>query len=218
MIFALLFVIGLFAINSEGRVWISIGTSLIAGAIISLLTLWIDQIRNAEQIRMAELIDSGLHTAFERRNLPEYELLVPKADAIDVAGYTLKSFSEQNEHHLQYRASKGKPITVRILLVDPLTEAAKVMEAAEGMNPGTYKGLCDSVISRLGHIEGVKIRFLGRPLSMMIYRIDKFLYTGPFPASGKSSVAFTLKLEDPGWLYEHQTKEFDALWSEARTA
>ena len=202
--------------NSDEQVWNSIGTSLIAGSIIPLLTLWIDQIRNAEQIRMAELIGSGLHTAFERRNLPEYETLVPKADAIDVAGYTLKSFSEQNDHHLRARADQGKPINVRILLVDPSTEAAAVMEQSEGLEPGTYRSLCDSVVKRLGDIEGVKIRFLGRPLSMMIYRIDKFVYTGPFPASGKSGTAFTLKLEESGWLEERQIKEFDELWGEAK--
>lgn len=208
---------GIVAINSNSQVWISLGTSLVAGATIALLTLWIDQLRNAEQVRMAELIDSGLHSAFERRNLAEYESLVPEADAIDVAGYTLKSFTEQNETHLRTRAERGKPITVRVLLVDPSTEAAKVMESSEGMQPKTYESLCKSVVTRLGDIEGVEIRFLARPLSMMIYRIDKFVYTGPFPASGKSSTAFTLKLEEPGWLYEHQLKEFNELWDEAYT-
>lgn len=213
--FLLILVLGIFAINADGQVFVSIGTSLIAGATISLLTLWIDQIRNAEQTRMAELIDSGLHTAFERRNLSEYETLVPDADAIDVAGYTLKSFSEQNIHHLTSRASKRKPISVRVLLVDPSTEAARAMEKAEDLPAGTYERLCEALHQRLGTIDGVEIRLLGRPLSMMIYRIDKFIYTGPFPASGRSSTAFTLKLEDPGWLYEHQKREFDSLWNEA---
>ena len=194
---------------------VSIGTSLIAGAFLSILTLWIDQIRNAEQIRMAALIKTGLHTAHKRRNLPEYDSLVAVAKSIDVAGYTLKSFSEQNEDHFRSRVKSGNPIVVRILLVDPTTEAARAMEESEGLKPGTYSSLCESVTRKLGNIDGVSIRLLSSPLSMMVYRVDNFLYTGPFPTSGKSSTAFTLKIEKGGWLFDHQAKEFEGLWNKA---
>jgi hypothetical protein len=154
---------------------------------------------------------------FERRDLPEYDELVRSAETIDVAGYTLRSFSESNEDIFQKRAEDGRPVQVRVLLVDPSCEAARVMEAAEKMPPGHYRTSVDTVMARLGGISGIEIRFVARHLSMMIYRIDGILYTGPFPQHARSKISLTMKLGQGGWLFQRQAEEFDALWNEAST-
>lgn len=191
---------------------LSIGTSLIAGALMSLATLWIDQIRNGEAIRMRDLVETGLVAAYPRRNLTEeYDALVANAKVIDVTGYTLKSFSEQNEEVLRKRAEQQSPVLVRILLVDPESESSKIMQHAENLSTGQYSGSRDSLLKSLGNIPGVEVRLSPRHLSMMIYRIDNILFTGPYPASAKSAKAFTLKL-GRGWLFDRQMEDFEALW------
>lgn len=196
---------------------ISIGTSLTASALISIATLMIDQVRNGEQVRMRELIDTGLIAAEKHRNLSEYDTLVANAKVIDVTGYTLKSFSEQNEAHFRKRAETCSPIKVRVLLVHPESEAAKIMEGAENLQPGQYAGSCNAVIKRLSGIDGVTIKLLRQHLSMMVYRIDETLYTGPYPDSGRSATAFTLKVGN-GWLFDQQMEDFEALWKKAELA
>ncbi|MEJ5042010.1 hypothetical protein LOY33_22700 [Pseudomonas sp. B21-036] len=179
---------------------------------MSLATLWIDQIRNGEEIRVRDLVETGLVAAYSRRNLTEeYDALVANAKVIDVTGYTLKSFSEQNEEVLRRRAEQKKPIRVRILLVDPDSESSKIMQLAENQSEGQYSGSRDSLLKSLGNIPDVEVRLCPRHLSMMIYRIDGILFTGPYPASAKSARAFTLKL-GRGWLFDRQMEDFEALW------
>lgn len=215
VVFALFLGAGTLCVYNGGTVAVSIGTSFIAGSLISLATLLIDQIRNGEQLRAVDLARAGLLEAFERRDLPEYDSLVVAAGEIDVAGYTLKSFSETNENVLRQRAKAGKPISVRMLLVDPECAAAKIMESSEGLPEGGYRSNFESLRSRLVDLPHLEIRTLPRHLPMMIYRIDRTLYTGPFPVDGRSRMALTLKLGLDGWLFERQLAEFNTLWEQA---
>lgn len=194
---------------------LAIGASFVAGACISLATLLIDQVRNGEQIRAADLARAGIWEVFNRRDLPEYDALVCKAKVIDVAGYTLKSFTESNEGTFRRRAGEGNPVHIRVLLVDPGCEAARVMEAAERAASGTYRSSTDLVAAHLGDIQNVEIRYVARHLPMMIYRIDDILYCGPFPQDGRSKTALTFKLGQGGWLFDRQLDEFEALWNAA---
>lgn len=213
MVFLAFMILGIILVKIDGTLQLSIGTSLIAGALISLATLWIDQIRNGEEVRMRDLVETGLVAAYPRRNLTEeYDALVADAKVIDVTGYTLRSFSEQNEEMLRKRANQQNPIKVRILLVDPATESSKIMQKAENLPIGQYSGARESLLKSLGDIRGVEVRLSKRHLSMMIYRIDETLFTGPYPASAKSAKAFTLKLGQ-GWLFDKQMEDFEALWA-----
>ena len=217
VIFAGFLVLGIVCVWLGGTVLISVGTSLIASALISFATLLIDQIRNGEQMRAADLAKAGLLAAYERRDLGEYDNLVGRASQIDIAGYTLKSFSETNASILRDRATAGNAVTVRVLVVNPDDEAAKQMEHAEGLSKGAYQASFRSLQGRLSGIGGVQIRTIRRHLPMMIYRIDQTLYTGPFPTDGRSRMALTLKLGLGGWLFLRQRAEFDALWEMADT-
>lgn len=218
MVFSLFLLAGILCVYAGGTVLISIGTSLIASAIVSLATLVIDQIRNSEQMRAADLLAAGLMTVHKRRDLPEYDAAVRVAEEIDVAGYTLRSFSDTNAQTLRQRATGGKPIKLRVLVVDPTCEAAIMMEHSEQLPSGTYQGLLSGLRSKLEGIKGVEIRTVRYHLPMMIYRIDKILYTGPFPLDSTSRMATTIKLGLGGWLYHRQRDEFDALWEAADLA
>ena len=215
VVFSAFLVIGVICVRNENSTSVSIGTSLIASALVSLATLMIDQIRNSEQMRAADLAKAGLVAAYQRRDLPEYDAKVREDAEIDIAGYTLRSFSETNEEVLRQRVVAGKPVRVRALLVDPESEAARFLERSESLTEGTYAANLLRFRKRMANIEGFEVRTIKRHLPMMIYRIDDVLYTGPFPTDGRSRMAATLKLGLNGWLFERQKDDFEKLWQDA---
>lgn len=217
-VFAIIFVIFvligsaliIFSTNANTQAF---GISLLAGAIISVATLWIEHIRSGEQVRSEELLRSGILAVYERRDLvDEYDKYVKGCAKIAVAGYTLTAFTESNEQYFRKRAQQGKPVDVRMLLVDPLSEWARAMEATEEKAPGSYAQAYEHILAKLRDIPGIELRLLRRPLPMMVYAIDQVVYTGPYPHRGASRMATTLKLGGGGWLYERQLREFQALW------
>jgi len=214
ILFGFFVVVGVVLIYFGGTVKIALGTSILAAACVSLATLLIDQIRNGEIVRMKQLIGTGFLAAYKKRNLDEYESSVRKANFIDVAGYTLSGFVTQNYEILQQRALNGSPVKVRVIAVNPQSQAAATMEEEEGFQSGHYASLQEGLRQRLREIEGIEIRVLDRHLSMMLYRIDDVLYTGPYPASSNSSTALTLKV-GRGWVFDRQMADFDALWSKS---
>lgn len=219
IIFAIFIVIGCICIFCEGTSTNtqSFGISLVAGAIISIATLWIEYIRSGEQVRSDELLRSGLLAVYDRRDLvQEYESHVQGCKKIQVAGYTLAAFTESNEQYFRKRASQGDSVKVQMLLVAPDSPWAAAMEVSESKPAGAYKQAYSVIIAKMSGIDGVELRLLERPLPMMIYRIDNFLYTGPYPFSGASRLATTLKLAEDGWWYERQCQEFESLWANAK--
>lgn len=164
---------------------------------------------------MTELINTGLVAAYPQRNLgQEYGVLVADAKVIDVTGYTLTAFSEQNKERFTERAKTKKPIKARILLVDPGSEASAIMAAAENKDISQYLASHRTLIKSLSGLKGIEIKLTKRPLSMMVYRIDDVLFTGPYPFTANSTTATTLKV-GRGWLFDRQMKDFDELWKEA---
>lgn len=218
IIFAIVFAIGIWILKyfKGNSVAEGIGGSLIASAIVSLATIWIDQIRSGEQLRANQLLESGLRHAYPSRALDDYENHLTSFSSIDVCGYTLVAFTESNESRMREKAKKGDSFKVRMLLVDPRCSAAVLLEEAENKSEGTYaKALKTTQMQLIGLEKHVEIRLLQRSLPMMIYRIDNVLYTGPYPHIGASRNAITLKLEG-GWLFKRQQDEFESLWVAAK--
>lgn len=214
IIFAIILCVGILVLKycKGDTVAEGIGGSLIASAIVALATIWIDQIRSGEQLRADRLLASGLRQAFPERAIDDYANYLSAFSEIDVSGYTLGAFIESNEVRMHERAKKGDKFKVRMLLVNPECSSAVILEAGESKPPGTYARALATIKQKLhGLEEHVELRLLNRSLPMMVYRIDKVLYTGPYPHIGASRGALTLKVEG-GWLFTRQQEEFDSLW------
>jgi hypothetical protein len=209
MIFSLL--VSYIADLKQNELFFNLGVSLVSGSLVAIFVFVIQNLKDSRQKQGDDLLKAGIQEAYQNRALNEYDLLVPKANSIDVTGYSLKSFTEQNIDILVDRAKSKKPIQVRVLIVDPKSEASRIMEKAEGDAEGTYQNAYDSLMKKIGHIDGVEIRLLKRPISMMVYRIDNVLFTGYYPFTGRSRNAFTLKIIG-GWIFKELTEDFQQLW------
>lgn len=214
-IFTLIFFAGIIILHQckGDSVWEGIGGSLIASAIVSLATIWIDYIRTGKRLLGDQLLECGLRQAFPSRAIPEeYEKLLKGFKQIDVAGYTLGAFTESNEGRLHSMHESGDKFKVRMLLVDPNCESAKLFEQAEDKPTGSYSQALTTIKNKLAGLdEKVELRLLKCALPMMIYRIDRTLYTGPYPHKGASRNALTVKIEQ-GWIFDRLTTEFNELW------
>lgn len=212
----LLLGLGILYLNPKNAVAEGIGASLIASAIVSFATILIDHIRSGEQLRADLLLSSGLRQAFPERNITDYENYLPSFTEIDVAGYTLSAFIEANEKRMHERAKRGEKFKVRMLLVHPECSSAVILEEGENKPPGTYSRALVTIKQKLVGLENyVELRLLNRSLPMMIYRIDKILYSGPYPHIGASRNALTLKVEG-GWLFIRLQSEFESLWATSK--
>ena len=215
IIFTIIFVSGILIPHQckGDSVWEGIGGSLIASAIVSLATIWIDAIRTGKRLLGDQLLECGLRQAFQSRAITEeYEQHLKNFKQIDVAGYTLGAFTESNEGRLRSMHKSNENFKVRMLLVDPDSESAKLFEQAEDKTSGSYSQALSTIKKKLtGLDEKVELRLLKCALPMMIYRIDRVLYTGPYPHKGASRNALTIKTEQ-GWIFDRLTTEFNELW------
>lgn len=213
IVFMIFVAAGVILVMEGGEINTSLGTAFISSATLSIFLLYIQHLRNNEDLQILRLMQSGISAAFKTRNLSEYPELVANTNSIDVTGYTLRGFSEQNIESIQKRADAGNPIKVRMLLVHPTSPAAQQMERAEGYPAHHYANALIPVVKRLGSLPGVEIRVTQRSISMMIYRIGNTLYTGPYPHSGVSTNALTLRI-DQGWIFDMLKDEFENSWKD----
>jgi hypothetical protein len=210
-------ILGLSFILLGGPVWPSIGSSLVASVMVSFAQLWLEQIRGGEQLRSEELSRAGVRAVYNRRDLEDYDSHLISFKEIDVTGYTLRSFIESNEGKLRKRLAEGSTFKIRMLMVDPHSEFARVMEREENQHEGSYVASLQTMLEKLnGLSKVVELRTISRSLSMMIYRIDDVLYTGPYPFCIPSRTAFTFKFDKGGWLFERQCLDFESMWREAK--
>lgn len=216
MFFFLILVAGGLFTKYGGETTKSIGTSLIASAIVALATLLIEQLRSSEQLRASELAKAGILAAYPRRDLEEYDALVERSREIDVSGYTLRAFTEANVKHFRERQSAGKPIRVRMLLVDSQTPFSKAMQADEGQPSGSYTKSQTAIVNILRGLDScIEIRKIDTPITAMLYRIDEVAYTGSYPKYTPSTHANTIKIESHGWIFRQLMIDFEKMWKNA---
>lgn len=196
-------------------IYIAIGTSMIASAIVTFATLWINFIKTQEENLLKKIKRKGILNIHESRSLTHlYQPLLKKVENIEVTGYSITGFLDQSLDIIRTRSSQNKPIKVRVLLVDPDSEASKKQEAIENHSPGTYKTACENVIRNLGPIPGVEIKYIDHALPIMIYRLGNRLFTGHYSAANqsRSSSTITIEIDQSGELFDYYMNEFNALW------
>ena len=196
----------------HSSIWVGIGGSLLAAAFISFLDLVKRFNDVGVDVMMASAKSAGVRELHPRRNVSTYPELVRKAPKIDVAGYSLRNFADQHGATIRERAALGD-LKVRILLVDPTSQASFRQAAAEKAEGASFAVPVQKVIDDFGGIAGVEIELISRALPSMYFRIGDRLFVGPQFSKPSTSVG-TFELTS-GWMFQEYETEFDALWREA---
>lgn len=196
-----------------GGVAVGVGCSLLAAAFVSSLDFvkkftdeGIDRFRRACR-------EAGLEMVHRGRNIASYPDLVARSTSIDVSGYSLASFVNQHGTTIQSRA-RANVLRVRILLVDPDSQASIDQASLERAAGGTFTAQVERVEQQFADVPAVEIRLVRIALPAMVFRIDERMFIGPHFALPSSQVA-TFELT-PGWMQEQYTEVFETLWKLAK--
>lgn len=194
----------------------SIGTALIAGALIAFLEIWRFASTNVIYAEIDDLVlDAGIERVYRKRDLDEYDALVKKAQSIDITGYSLRAFSQSYQDIIINSLSKNENFLLRMIVVSPDSEFSKNKEELEhnGMCRDVFRSSCEDLFAAFKGIPRVEIRVIDCALSTMIYRIDDVMYVGPQFVKEASKASFTMRIKRGGWVFSEYQEEFNKLWA-----
>lgn len=204
--------------SNPNIIFLSIGTSVIAASIVAFLDMLRGEAVREVYDRVDEIIiEGGIDKIYHRRDLDEYKDLVHKAKkSIDITGYSLKGFYESNKDEILKKCLNNPDFLVRIILVNPNSNFSIERDVEENFgNPGMFKVTFDNLKNWSDKVSNIQIRLINSQLSDMIYRIDDYMYTGPYFYKKSSKETYTNKLNKKGWLFKAYQENFDEMWKDA---
>lgn len=216
LIVAVVLLIGCLLIGLGSPVTLAVGTSLVASGIVGLLEILHRYLVGEESHIVGLAEEAGLIGLYNRRDLERYHHLMANAtDAIDICGYSLRSFFDSFRDVLLAKANEIPSFRARILLVDPSIKVSKAREKAEQVAHGTFQTAMQTLASTFANCTNIEIRLLSEPLTTMVFRIDDTMFIGPQFNSVPSRAAPTFEVVSTrnSWLFKTYAREFDELWN-----
>lgn len=201
--------------SNIGSIQISIGTSLIAAAVV----MFLDLIRHVSINKIFEqlnniIVDAGLVWVYKKRDIDKYDDLMNNIQAeLDIAGYSLGAFFDSYSDILKAKVSKSS-IRVRILLVNPESTFSQNRASIEGRGNDAFKEKIDTLL-KFFKGDKIEIKFLDAPLSTMIFRIDDIMFVGPHFYRKQSKATLTQELKKDHWMFNEYQEEFEKMWSDS---
>jgi len=199
-------------------IYISIGASLIATAIVLFLDLWREVAKdNILKKVNSIIIKAGIHDVYPGRKLEKYDNLIANCkEEILISGYSLNGFFESYNSIIKSKLDSGQDLKIKVLIVNPNSNFSKERERQEGYKEGEmFKGHVARLIESFKDYDNIEIKLLDSPLTTMIYKIDNVLFIGPHFHKTSSASTLTYELTDTGWLYKSYINEFNRMWDEA---
>jgi len=186
-------------------IYLSIGTSLVAAGVITLL----DLVNNV-------IFDCGINHVFQKRDLDKYDSLMKKLSRnLDITGYSLNAFYESYADLIIKKIKSDHSIKIRILVVNPDSLFAKHRAELEDKNYESIKNSIDRIKTKFACFDNVELRKIDSPLTTMIFKIDTVMFIGPHFHKKPSKSTITLELNKDGWLYIEYQNEFKRLWRDS---
>jgi hypothetical protein len=215
--FAFLFIFKGYHHGDTGQrdaLYLSIGSSLIAAGIVTVVDLWKELWRSKLLEKVSNIVfDAGIEHVYFKRDLDRYDDLMNKlSDRLDITGYTLNAFYESYADLLVEKLNTQPSLNVRILIVNPESDFARNRAKLEGKLRVSFRDSVERLKSRFASFDNVKLRQLDSPLSTMIFRIDNVMFAGPHFHKKPSKSTLTLELNHAGRLFDEYDKEFTRLW------
>jgi hypothetical protein len=198
---------------SSSNIYVSIGTSLIAAGIVIFLDLWKKLSINKITEKIKNIInESGIQWVSKKRDLDKYDVLVENLkDSLDICGYSLGGFFDSFSDTIKSKDN----IKVRVLFVDPDSDAAKQRAEIEGKSVVLFKEKFETFKKHFKDVDSVVIKKINIPLSTMIYRIDDVMFIGPHFYKKQSKSTLTIELAKSKWLFDEYQQEFNRMWDDA---
>lgn len=196
---------------------ISVGASLVASAVVSYLS----SIYIYKRKREKEITETwGLYSIDESRAQMNYFIgqnLENVTDHLDIIAYGLKSFRESKRKLINEKVKHG--LEIRIITVNPNYEYLSQKDVDEkklkDSTKESIKQLCRWIVE-LQKIKGskVKIKFCKTLPTEVYFRVDDYIYTGPYQCGRESQRTITMEYRRPGKGFDYYKDYFDTLWND----
>ena len=204
----------------------SIGAGLFTSGIVALFYLIYPQVDIESDFLQFRRM--GLRKVYPRRDInQEYSKLLEKTEKqIDVLGFGLNQFREDNGDIVKNKAIKG--INIRLLVIDPKSSILKIRSYQENDMGGEtieiplkklkeYVNEVNKTIEELGRGEKIKIKCYNALPSTMIFRIDDTMFIGPYLHKRLSRTTITYKIEGGTEIFKQYENHFGDLWNDPCT-
>ncbi|WP_295442007.1 hypothetical protein [uncultured Thiodictyon sp.] len=210
----------LFDMGTDGKsIWLSVGCSLFASAVVSGLTA--RYLVRSESIR--EVVrDWGLVAIFRTRqdmNRSADDALMMTDSHIDIIAWGLKSFRDSQDHVVREKVRKG--LRLRILAPDPDSPFVAQRERDENEVAGQIKNTIIQLqawvaeLQRLAKDPGaVQLRHYVCLPQDFYFRADGHLFIGPYLYGIASQQTVSYEFCSPSRGFSHYTQYFERLWDD----
>jgi len=216
----LLVAIGVLASAAIGDNWetvlVSVGTSMIASAVVSFITLaYIVKRRGTE-----ELVEEwGVCEICERRSEMNNRVdrqLEKACDHLDIVGHGLSSFRETKAKLLREKVSSG--LKIRLITVRPDLKELKLRDQDEektrGSTAQSIRRLREWMeeLRKLPNAQ-VEVRYCRTLPTEVYFRVDNYIYVGPYQFGRDSQRVITTAYRQGGAGFQYYEEYFEMLWN-----
>ena len=213
-----------FLINSSQNLWISIGCSLIASAIVILVNAWLVERKEVNPLEKWKI--SKIYKRRSEKSADSDTKIKKVKNNLDVVAFGLKSFRENHSADIQKCLNNGT--IIRILTMSPNSIFVSQREKEENETEGQIKNTINGLIEwakdinakvkktknskKAGHIE---IRGYDCMTLDFYWRMDNELYVGPYWYGMSSQQTITYKFDEGGEGFKDYTDYFEKIWRSA---
>ncbi|MBQ8693519.1 MAG: hypothetical protein IJ859_08645 [Synergistaceae bacterium] len=206
--------IGVFVNEKAETILVSIGASMVASSVVSFLTsIYILKYQRAKEI--SEIW--GIHSIQEQRaimNIQVNEHMLRAKEHIDIIAYGLKSLRENRTYVIENALKRN--VQIRIITVSPnnsiLLFKDKDENKVEGSTAKSIKELIKWASQLKVNNNNIEFRFCETLPSELYYRVDNYVYVGPYQFGRESQRTITTEYKAPGDGFKYYTGYFEYLW------
>lgn len=217
-----LILIGILFAKRLGSKWetvaVSVGASLVASAVVSYLSsIYMFKRKRAKDITdMLGLISISSNRS--KMNVSVEEKLDMAKEHLDIIAFGLKSFRESKRSVISEKIAHG--MSVRIITVNPDCELLKQRDIDEkkriGSTADSIVQLCKWVAElREKGYNNIEIKFCNTLPTEVYFRVDDYIYTGPYQLGKESQHTITMEFRGHGEGYKYYKEYFDTLWDDS---
>ena len=213
----ILIIVGVLIENTAvSTICLSIGTSIIATIIVSVVSLK----RLYKQERIRAMIEYwGIESVYIRRSEinPETNKLLQKANTLDISAIGLKGFRDAQGETIKERVKKG--MKLRILTINPDSQILRYIDKKEGLLDGATRQSIETLIEWFNDIKRyqlydkqIELKTYDNYPSDFYFNINGTVYTGPYQ-NKTSQQTITYKYGHKGKGFDYYTEYFESLWN-----
>lgn len=210
----ILIIVDNYKFKTDKAIFISIGCSLLASSLVAFLTsLFLKNGSNKE-------IDLwSIQKIFERRSDKNKEsdpYLKDLSENLDGIAFGLKKWRTNNRVEIQNALNRG--VNMRLITMNPNSSHVQERATEEGQNENLQNSINDliSFCNDLNtHSTNGKIKVKGYNCMTLdfYWRMDDFIYVGPYLFKKDSSDTITYKFTKGGKGYDYYKSYFEELWN-----